>query len=726
MRLKLLGLSLRSFSRLLGIGALTTVGGAPALAQYQLVWADEFNGSSLDTSKWGHQVGTGCPNLCGWGNNELQYYRPENVTVSGGRLRIAAKQESFGGMPYTSGRIWTAGLADWAYGRFEVRAKLPKGQGLWPAIWMLPTDYVYGGWAASGEIDIMELVGHEPNRVHGTLHYGEPYPNNTSSGASYALPSGDFSDAFHTFAIEWEPTEIRWFVDGVQYATQSSWWSSGGPYPAPFDQPFHLLLNVAVGGNWPGSPNGSTSFPQVMEVDWVRVYQDLGAPAGCTAWFDDMEHGDPGGNSWFVFGGANGGGSIGANAADLPPFDGGTRSLQAQFSSGGVPGYQGGFGRTERMDLGPFTHFECWVRPDAGMSGTLEINLQDDDNGDNTIPPTGGGDDDEFQAIVTVGGAGSDLVAGAGWQHLVLALDAFVDDNSYLWGGNGILDAVPVSGGGNGQLINVVVALTSATGASSSLRTDAWRFTRRSAELSGVVWHDLDGDGQRGAEPGLPGVVLELIDPIRDCVVSTATTDGSGAYALDQATEGMLRVRVVPSSLPSGAVATADPDGLALPGQATLVLACDESRSGQDFGYAVSTSLGSRFCSPAIPNSSGLSGRLDLIGSAVLAANDLQLGASQLPPNQFGMFITSSTAASVGVGAGVLCLGGQLGRFAAPGQIKNSGATGAFSLTADLTQGWPVVGVQAPAVGETWCFTAWFRDLGVTSNFTDAVALTFQ
>ena len=120
------------------------------------------------------------------GQQRAQYYRPENVTVSGGVLRITAKQENYGGMPYTSGRIRTAGLADWAYGRFEVRAKLPKGQGLWPAIWMLPTDWVYGGWAASGEIDIMELVGHEPNRVHGTLHYGEPYPNNTSSGASYA------------------------------------------------------------------------------------------------------------------------------------------------------------------------------------------------------------------------------------------------------------------------------------------------------------------------------------------------------------------------------------------------------------------------------------------------------------------------------------------------------------------------------------------------------------
>jgi beta-glucanase (GH16 family) len=138
---------------------------------------------------------------------------------------------------------------------------------------MLPTDEVYGGWAASGEIDIMELVGHQPARVHGTLHYGGPAPANQSSGAPYDLSSGTFADDFHVFAVEWEEGEIRWYVDGVLYQTQTEWNSTGGPFPAPFDQRFHLLLNVAVGGNWPGSPDITTPFPQTMQVDYVRVYQ---------------------------------------------------------------------------------------------------------------------------------------------------------------------------------------------------------------------------------------------------------------------------------------------------------------------------------------------------------------------------------------------------------------------------------------------------------------------
>ena len=190
---------------------------APAAAQYQLVWQDEFNGSSLDLSKWQPQIGDGCPSLCGWGNNELQYYRAENATVSGGVLSITAKKESFGGAQYTSARLRTRGLGDWKRGRFEVRAKLPIGKGLWPAAWMLPTDEAYGGWAASGEIDIMECVCHEPERVHGTIHFGDSYPGNTSSGGSYTLSSGTFNDAFHVFALEWDEFELRWYVDGSKY-----------------------------------------------------------------------------------------------------------------------------------------------------------------------------------------------------------------------------------------------------------------------------------------------------------------------------------------------------------------------------------------------------------------------------------------------------------------------------------------------------------------------------
>lgn len=694
---------------------------ASASAQ-QLVWSDEFDGTSLDLSKWEHQIGTGCPSLCGWGNNELQYYRSQNVTVSGGLLRITARQQSFGGSSYTSGRIRTRGdLGNhWTYGRFEVRARLPQGQGLWPAIWMLPTDYVYGGWAASGEIDIMELVGHEPNRVHGTLHYGNPWPGNVFSGSSTTLPSGTFADSFHVFAIEWEPTEIRWYLDGVQYAAQSSWWSGAGAYPAPFDQNFHLLLNVAVGGNWPGNPNGSTQFPQTMEVDYVRVYQGTGGGPVCAQDFDDMEHGNPNAFDWFTFDG----GSISGAGGNVPPFEGGSSSLAATATSNGSPGYQGGFGRTRRLNLEDATHFEFWIQPDAGLEGVYTINLQDDDNGDNTIPNPPTGADDEFHALLSIGGPGSDIVAGGGWQHVIVPLADFEDDNSYLWGGNGVLDAVPTSAGGNGQLINVVIALSSANGNDITLRTDAWRFTRRAGSISGVVYDDRDGNGTRDAlEPGLGGVQLELFDALRGTVVSSVTTDVSGSYSLPDATQGFVQVRIVSGSLPAGSTATEDPDGVESLGLASYLLACDESAGGQDFGFQVPNTLGTRYCSPAAPNSTGMPARLDLRGSAVLGANNLRLEASQLPPNQLGMFLTSANVGNTPVGAGVLCVSGPFGRLGGP---LFSGAQGRFTRKLDLSQSWPVPGVTAPMVGETWHFTTWYRDVAGVTNFSDAMSVTFQ
>ncbi len=244
---------------------------------WQLVWSDEFEGDSLDQSKWSFQFGTGASEgLVGWGNNELQYYtdRQENIFVEDGNLHIVARAESFNNRNYTSARIRSINKGDWKYGRFEFRAKLPEGQGLWPAIWMMPTDDAYGGWAGSGEIDIMELVGHEPDVVHGTLHYGGGWPDNVYSGDSYQLDTGKFSDDFHTFALEWEEGEMRWYVDGEHYQTQNNWFTQGHEFPAPFDKRFHLILNVAVGGNWPGSPDGSTIFPQEMVIDYIRVYQD--------------------------------------------------------------------------------------------------------------------------------------------------------------------------------------------------------------------------------------------------------------------------------------------------------------------------------------------------------------------------------------------------------------------------------------------------------------------
>lgn len=252
----------------------TTLSGISAPSDWKLVWSDEFAGKEIDFTKWSVEE-----NGHGGGNNELQFYvdRPENVRVENGNLVIEARRGKFGSggveKEFTSGRVRTKRHASWKYGRFEIRAKLPGGQGIWPAIWMLPDKEPYGGWAASGEIDIMELVGHEWDTVHGTLHHGASWPNNVHTGQPFKLKKGNFGDDFHVFALEWEEGEIRWYVDGKLYQTQNQWSSTGGKFPAPFDQPFHLILNVAVGGNWPGPPNDATVFPQQMLVDWVRVYQ---------------------------------------------------------------------------------------------------------------------------------------------------------------------------------------------------------------------------------------------------------------------------------------------------------------------------------------------------------------------------------------------------------------------------------------------------------------------
>lgn len=241
---------------------------------WQLVWEDDFSGSSLDLNKWSYQTGTGTG---GWGNNELQYYRDgsNNLEVSGGTLRIIAREESFGGQNYTSARIHSINKGDWTYGKMEASIKLPAGQGIWPAFWMLPTESVYGYWPQSGEIDIMELLGHQNHVTHGTCHYGvnSPY-DHQFSGSSYTLSSGTFSDAFHTFTVEWTPSEIRWYLDGIQFFSIDSSNPAFSTYNWPFDQNFHYLLNVAVGGNWPGAPDNTTVFPATMEVDWVRTYQN--------------------------------------------------------------------------------------------------------------------------------------------------------------------------------------------------------------------------------------------------------------------------------------------------------------------------------------------------------------------------------------------------------------------------------------------------------------------
>jgi beta-glucanase (GH16 family) len=272
-------------------------------ADWKRVWADEFDAPAVDRKKWAFDVGNRPPGgPAGWGNRELQYYtdRPDNVYVRDGMLHVRALREAHEGAAFTSARLKTKGLFAKKYGRFEVRARLPTGKGVWPAIWMLPEDNKYGGWAASGEIDIVEARGQEPTKVLGTLHYGSPAPGNLHTGKDYVLPDGGTVADFHFYALEWDPGEIRWYVDGRLYQTQKSWWSSsrrpgrggarnrGGtsergaaepagdpkpnPWPAPFDQPFHLLLNVAVGGNFLGNPDADTQFPVEMVVDYVRVF----------------------------------------------------------------------------------------------------------------------------------------------------------------------------------------------------------------------------------------------------------------------------------------------------------------------------------------------------------------------------------------------------------------------------------------------------------------------
>jgi len=240
-----------------------------------LVWSDEFDGTAVDLSKWSFQLGDGTEVGLppGWGNNELQYYRAENATVADGVLTISAKEESVAGRDYTSARLRSLGKGDWTFGRMEMRARMPIGQGIWPAFWMLASDSIYGTWAASGEIDIVEYIGGQPHRIFGTLHYGGPWPGNAFSSSAYLLPSGTFHEEFHVFAVEWEFGEIRWYVDDVLFAVRNIWFSTGGAFPAPFDVDFHLLLNLAVGGNLPGPPNASTVFPQDYVIDYVRVYQ---------------------------------------------------------------------------------------------------------------------------------------------------------------------------------------------------------------------------------------------------------------------------------------------------------------------------------------------------------------------------------------------------------------------------------------------------------------------
>ncbi|MBL7111208.1 MAG: family 16 glycosylhydrolase [Bacteroidales bacterium] len=234
----------------------------------ELIWADEFNGPAVDSLKWSLHVDDK-----GGGNAELQYYtdREENIKIVDSVLVITARKEQYLTREYTSAKLDSKNKGDWKFGRYEARIKLPEGQGMWPAFWMMPAESKYGPWPNSGEIDIMEMVGHEPSTVLGTLHHGPPqqYTN-----GSYNLPTGKFSDDFHVFALEWGPDSIIWEVDDSVYSMKNA--DSVANWNV-FQERFYLILNLAVGGNWPGSPDETTVFPQTMEVDYVRVYGDPAA-----------------------------------------------------------------------------------------------------------------------------------------------------------------------------------------------------------------------------------------------------------------------------------------------------------------------------------------------------------------------------------------------------------------------------------------------------------------
>ena len=258
-------------------GGLSCAPGAAEPSSWNLLWNDEFNarnGSVIEGTKWTAAVGGG-----GWGNNELEYYtaRPDNAYQSGGSLLIKAIKEKYTGADnvaraYTSARLITKNKFSAMYGRFEARVKLPHGQGIWPAFWLLGSDIDAVRWPTCGEIDIMENIGKEPSIIHGTIH-GPGYSGGGGLSSSYSLSNHQrFADSFHIFAVEWEPNVVRFYCDGILYKTRT-------PADLPvgkkwvFDKPFFILLNLAVGGDWPGNPDGTTVFPQTMFVDYVRVYQ---------------------------------------------------------------------------------------------------------------------------------------------------------------------------------------------------------------------------------------------------------------------------------------------------------------------------------------------------------------------------------------------------------------------------------------------------------------------
>ena len=348
---------------------------AQNLPGWNLVWSDEFaqpDGTSPDAGKWGFDTGGG-----GWGNSELQYYttRTNNARIEGGQLVIEARKETYGGRDYTSARLLTKGKKSWVYGRIEARIKVPRGQGIWPAFWMLGANIDSLGWPSSGEIDVMENIGREPGIVHGTVH-GPGYSGGNSIGGPFAFAAGTaVADEFHVFAVEWDTNRIGWLIDGTNYFNFTP-----GSLPAGaswvFNAPEFILLNVAVGGNWPGNPDATTVFPQRMVVDYVRVYARSNPPK-----LGAEQLQNPGVESGFANWTKYGANVFVENISSVPAHDG-TNSMKVfgQFTGG-----QNDSGFHQTLPTTPGSRFtaESWAltagndRLAGGNAAWLEVTFRD-------------------------------------------------------------------------------------------------------------------------------------------------------------------------------------------------------------------------------------------------------------------------------------------------------------------------------------------------------------
>jgi len=239
---------------------------------YTLVWGDEFDGPGLNAANWTEELGDGCPALCGWGNNQLQYYtnNSNNLFFQEGKLIIEGRAESIGGKNYTSARLTTKNKKAFKFGRIDMRALVAMGTGYWSAFGLLPQDNVFGAWPKSGEIDIMENKGSEARTVYGTAHFGNG-PASTNIRKGYFKPFGAYWGEFHVFSIEWKQDEINWYADNVLYGSVSK--ADLGANNYPFNEQFYFIINLAIGGNFPGSPDANTIFPRWFMIDYIRVFQ---------------------------------------------------------------------------------------------------------------------------------------------------------------------------------------------------------------------------------------------------------------------------------------------------------------------------------------------------------------------------------------------------------------------------------------------------------------------